>query len=910
MVTKSGTNELHGAAWEFNRNKVFSAANPFTHLVVPLNWNQYGGNLGGPVVIPHLYHGKNKTFFFGSYEGFHLLTSSAGTTRLVPTPAQLGSNGTTADFSGMGIPQIYDPYTTAPDPAHPGSYMRTAFPNNQIPLKELDQNMLAYIKLLVPAPNASISNTANYIDFTPSIQHQYTYSGRINQNFGSKDSAWFRYSYLNQPSSASGGFPTLIASRDVHSTNYGVNYVHTFNSTTTLDVQFGHNDLTNNQQTRYIGTTSSAILGKLNFNQAFSCGHAAGGAPASVDCLVPGASATGYTTGGENVSFNPPLTNLYQENADFSKVLGHHFIQTGFIFERDSEVVQALSSGESYISSTTSTPETIGTQTSGNTGNALASLLLGAVDNSNYRATVAPVLGTKTIGAYVEDQWKVSPTLTLNFGMRYDITLWPRYGQASNDTDAIGEMDFSNGTYILQRSVGSCASLGKPPCVPGGLPQANVIVSPDGHLWRNTHNNVQPRLGFSYQVRKTDVVRGGYGIFYDELAGIKQEVQGIGGDWPSLTQNSISNQAPLTSTPTATSANPMATGAVNLPVATPFLQGSEFYRDPHAKNAYSEEYNFGIQHLINAKATLEVDYVGAHFVHITTGGGLYNVALTPGPGTAAQIAARRPYPNITPTRYDQSNGGGSYNGLETEFKQSPGFGLNYSVSYTWSKTLNVACDGFFGVESCSEPDPYHINNDYSVAGYNLPQNLSISTGYELPVGKGRALNVTNSIMNALVGGWQVNGIYALTSGQNFTMTVAGDTANTGNSGYRLIRVGNPNSFGPVAANPSCSAPAIVAPQKLLFNPCAFVAPPAFTFGTEGRNSLRGAPFDNLDASLFKKIQIKEYGTLQFRAEAFNALNHISYSTPGTSISTATSFGVATSQKSTERRLQLAVKYLF
>jgi hypothetical protein len=102
----------------------------------------------------------------------------------------------------------------------------------------------------------------------------------------------------------------------------------------------------------------------------------------------------------------------------------------------------------------------------------------------------------------------------------------------------------------------------------------------------------------------------------------------------------------------------------------------------------------------------------------------------------------------------------------------------------------------------------------------------------------------------------------------------------------------------------------VAPQKLLFNPCAFVAPPAFTFGTEGRNSLRGAPFDNLDASLFKKIQIKEYGTLQFRAEAFNALNHISYSTPGTSISTATSFGVATSQKSTERRLQLAVKYLF
>lgn len=910
VVTKSGTNELHGAAWEFNRNKIFSAANPFTHLVVPLNWNQYGANLGGPATIPHLYSGRNRTFFFGSYEGFRLFTSSAGTTRLVPTPAQLGSNGSTADFSGMGIPQIFDPYTTAPDPAHPGSYMRTAFPNNQIPLSELDKNMLAYVKLLVPGPNATISNTANYIDLTPSIQHQYTYSGRINQNFGTKDSAWFRYSYLNQPSSASGGYPTLIASRDVHATNYGVNYAHIFNSATTLDVQFGHNDLTNNQITQYIGTTSSSILGKLNFNSAFSCGHAAGGAPPSLDCLVPGVSATGYTIGGESVSYNPPLTNLYQVNADFSKVVGHHFIQTGFIFERDSEVVEALSSGEGYISSTTSTPEPIGTQNSGNTGNALASLLLGAVDNSNYRATVAPVLGTKTTGAYVEDQWKVSPTLTLNLGIRYDITFWPRYGQSSNNTDAIGEMDFSNGTYILQRSVGSCASLGKPPCVPGGLPQPNVIVSPDGHLWRNTQNNVQPRLGFSYQVRKADVLRGGYGIFYDEMAGIKQEVQGIGGDWPSLTQNSISNQSPLTSAPTATSVNPMASGSLNLPVATPFLQGSEFYRDPHAKNAYSEEYNFGIQHLINASTTLEVDYVGAHFVHITTGGGLYNVALTPGPGTAAQIAARRPYPYITPTRYDQSNGGGSYNGLEVELRQSTAHGLNYSVSYTWSKTMNVACDGFFGVESCSEPDPYHIQNDYSVAGYDLPQNLSIGAGYELPVGKGRALNISNSITDALVGGWQVNGIYALTSGQNFTMTVAGDTANTGNSGYRLVRVANPQMFGSVAANPSCSPPAIVAPEKLLFNPCAFIAPPAYTFGTEGRNSLRGDPFDNLDASLFKKIQIGEYGTLQFRAEAFNALNHISYSTPGASISTATSFGVATGQKSTERRMQLAVKYLF
>ncbi len=535
VVTKSGTNQLHGGVWEFNRNQALSAANPFTHVVIPLNWNQYGFNLGGPAVIPRLYNGRNKTFFFGSYEGFRLLTSSAGSARLVPTAAQLGNNGTTADFSGMGIPQLFDPYSTVPDPAHPGSYMRTAFRNNQIPLARLDSNMLAYVKLLVPLPNATISNTANYIDYTPTIQHQYTYSGRVDETLGNNNSAWFRYSYLHQPSSASAGFPTLIADREVNATNYGANYLHVFNSTTTLDVQFGHNALTNNVLTHYVGTSSKAILDKLNFSSRFSCGYAALGASQSLDCLVQNVAATGYTIGGESVSYNPPLTDLYQWNAAFSKVIQKHTLQAGFIFERDSEFVEALHSNENYSSSQTAASETVGTFNPGNTGNALASLLLGAVDNSSFRGTAAAIKGTKTSGVYVQDQWKASDRLTLNLGVRYDVTFWPRYGQSSNGTDAVGEMDFSNGTYILQRSIGSCESLKAAPCVPGGLPQANVIVSPDGHLWRNNYHNWQPRLGFSYQIYDHDIIRGGCGIYYDEMSGIKTTFKGRGGDWQSLT---------------------------------------------------------------------------------------------------------------------------------------------------------------------------------------------------------------------------------------------------------------------------------------------------------------------------------------------------------------------------------------
>ncbi len=700
----------------------------------------------------------------------------------------------------------------------------------------------------------------------------------------------------------------MINNQTVTATNYGLNYLHVFNSTTTLSALFGHNVLTNSYITRYTGASSSDILAKLSFSPAFACGNKAQGAEAGFDCLVPSLGASGYMIGGEGVSKGAPDTGLYQWSADLSKVIGRHLVQTGFNFVRDRFVVESLGESEGFSSSATSTPEAIGTESSGNTGNTLASLLLGAVDNSSKRATLAPIIGAKTASGYVQDQWKVLPSLTLNFGLRYDVALWPRYGQSSNNTDAIGEIDFSNGTYILQRSVGSCATLGVAPCVPGGLPQANVVVSPDGHLWRNNYNNVQPRLGFVYQLRTSDVIRGGYGHFYDEMGAMIQQVQGIGGDWPSLSQQSITNQAPLTSTPTATSSNPMASGSLELPPATPF-QSPEYYRDPHAKTAYSEEYNLGIQHMVNSTTTLQIDYVGAHFVHLTTGG-LYNVALTPGPGDAAAVTARQPYPYIVPTPYDRSNGGGSYNGLETQLRQAPVHGLNYIVSYTWSKTMDVACDGYFGVEGCSIPDPYHLRNDYSVAGYDIPHNLSISAGYDLPIGKTRALKVSNGVLDAFIGGWQVNGIYAQTSGAPFTMAVSDDTANTGNYGYRLTRVGDPHQFGSVAANPGCSAPAIVAPQKLLFNPCAFTAPPAYTFGTEGRNSLRGGSFHNLDASLFKNIKVKEAGNIQFRAEAFNALNHISYGTPGSNISSPASFGVVGSARSTERRLQLAVKFLF
>jgi hypothetical protein len=887
VVTKSGSNDLHGEGWEFNRNSVFGASNPITFTKLPLSQNQYGLNLGGPVIIPHLYHGRDKTFFFGSYEGFRRNTNSASSLQLTGTPAELAG-----DFSAVSA-QLYDPFSTRPDPAHPGQYIRNPFPGNQIPVGRFDPVMLKYANLLLPAPTPGLNSAqGNLLVSTPVVQHQNQYSARLDEVLNQTNSMSFRYTAMSQPSSSS-SIPGLLSQRQVTANNYGFNYLHTFNATTTLDLQFGHNSLGNNVYAHYTEGSSTSLLSQLAFNTSFACGYASYGA--SLDCLVPGVSITGYAAGGEGLSDNTPLSSDYQWNADFSKVLGKHLIQIGGILQRDSFSLVSLSATVGFTSSQTAYPSPANLpQPNAATGNSFASFLLGVPDNSSKRATVASINGQKAVGAYVQDQWKALPSLTVNAGIRYDVMLWPRYGTSSNNSDAIGEVDFTNGTYILQRQVAACTTGGAPPCIPGGLSSvANVIVSPDGHLWRNSYDNWQPRFGFSYQATQRDVIRGAFGLFFDEWAGIRQTVQGIGGDWPSVAQNSAQNQTPLTAVPTVSAESPLA-GVTALPPATPFTQ-SEYYRDPHAKNAYSEQWNFGFQHLLDARTTLAVDYVGSHDVRLTTGGGLYNVALTPGPGSAAVVASRRPYPNITPTHYDRSNGGGSYNALEARLSQSLFHGLQYIISYTWSKTMDLSCDGFFGVEGCSEQDPYHQLADWSVAGYDLPQNLSVSATYQLPVGRGRYVNVENKGLDALIGGWQVNGIYAYTSGLPYNLTISGDIANTGNSGYRLNRVGNPRLSNPTRAE--------------WFNTSAYTPPTQYTFGTEGRNDLRADPFHNLDASLFKNILIEGRTTIQFRAEAFNALNHLTYGTPNNNISTST-FGTVSTERSTERILQLGVKVLF
>ena len=305
------------------------------------------------------------------------------------------------------------------------------------------------------------------------------------------------------------------------------------------------------------------------------------------------------------------------------------------------------------------------------------------------------------------------------------------------------------------------------------------------------------------------------------------------------------------------------------------------------------QWNFGIAKQLNNSTTVSVDYVGSGSRRLDLGG-YYNVALTPGPGDPK---ARAPYPYIHPTFYDRSIGRGNYNALQFMFDKRFSSGLAYQVSYTYSKAIDIGSSGWYGVEGQSVQDPYNFNNDRSVSGYDLTHVMSVNIVYELPFGKGKPFSTGNRFVDYILGGWQANTITSVRSGVPYNLSVDGDSANTGNTGYlRPNLVGDPNLSNPTAQE--------------WFNTAAFAAPAAYTFGNLGRYRLRSAPVWNIDASVFRSFPFLESRSVEFRAESFNLPNTAILGTPATNLSNSDTFGHITSTANSERTLQFGLKIIF
>lgn len=867
VVTKSGTNAFHGSAWEFLRNDAFDARNYFRANVTPLRQNMFGGALGGPVI-------HNKTFFFLAYQGY-IVHTPANSLYRTPTAANL--NG---DFSDWPQ-QIYDPLSTTVNAA--GQPIRSPFAGNQIPVSRFDPGYLAFIRDTVPQPVFTGVANFNQIDLTPTLISQHEYTARVDHNFGGKDFLWARVSGQNYNVDGSGGRQGLKSSVLFTPINIGASWVHTFGPSSVLQVQFGR-VFDQKQSSNRFTAGSDKLVQDTGFAKEFCCSYRSGLS------LVPNVSVSQFFGGGESAE-TATYGNAWQYKANYSWIRGKHEFKFGG--EWDNLGFQDV------LNDLSTTFDNVGTadpQNQGKTGSPLASLLLNVPSASDRRDFFKSTRPGGILGFYAQDSWKAGRRLTVNFGLRHDTTYIPPMGNMTKRSIYMGDLDLITGTYLLQANPGSCATVGSAPCIPtpdGSLP-AHVILSPNQKILRNWTDNWQPRFGLAFRASDKMALRAGFGMFFDSFAGAIQMDQNMGETWPSIGRQLTSNlNLPTVAHPLPTISGKDPYPGLAQPAPTPFNSGA-YFADPNYKNAYSMQWNLGAQYQLNGDTLFEADYVGSGNRRLDIGG-FYNVALTPGPGDPA---ARRPFPYIAPTNFDRSWGRSSYNAMQLQLRRRYSNGMSFTLAYTWAKSISIGCDGFFGVEGCSVQDPYHFNRDRSVSSTNIPQDLSVSWLYDLPLGAGKLLHTGNRVADYLIGGWQVNGVGSIYSGLPVNVTLNGDIANTGNaSGYM-----RPNVVG----DPALSGQSV----SKWFNTAAFAAPAQYTFGTAGRNLFRGPATVNFDFSVFRRfaLRFREGMALEFRAEAYNVLNTTHFANPVANLSNV-NFGQITGA-SGSRQVQFGAKIEF
>ncbi len=921
LATKSGTNSYHGTLWEFFRNSALDANNYFNPKT-DLKQNQFGASFGGPVILPH-YNGRNKTFFYGSYEGFRRRGSSSQL-YVTPTPAQI--NG---DFTGIGS-QIYNPYGVQPDPDNPGSFINSPFmcdgggnplPTdangaqaagtacNKIPASLISPTTLYYAKTLLPAPIDTGVPGFNGRDSTQNIVRSDQMSIRVDQQLGNNDRIFFRYTGSWQPDTGSGGVQGNIVRSTINTKNIAVNWSHSFKSNAVTTFTFGRvrgqSDNANN-----ISNAPADFLQTAGFASSFT-DHTLGTVATP---LIPTFDIANYLVEG-NFTNTENFSNIYEYKSDTSKMIGRHLLKFGASLATDDRLGTFLGSVDVFDPFQTSSG------TSGSGGDGFASMLLGLPTYAEIDSVYSGVHGGKIFGTYFSDQWRVNDRLTLNLGLRYDITDWPREGVKSNGSNITGNMDLNNGTYVLQDPAPACSATQGAPCIPGGNLPEHVSVASGGKLMHNSYDNFQPRVGLAYRINDKTVFRAGYGRFFDNWAAVVGFAANFTQSWPNvafLAQENLNNP---TSNPSNPDPSSFATDPLNLgsgaiaPAPDPFGQGNGFL-DPLLKNPYSDQYNFGIQRSWGANSVVTVNYVGSqnHREQLQLTG---NAALTPGPGDPQ---LRAPFPYIQPQNgYVKSVGKSNYNALQVSSEGRSTGGLSYKLAYTYSKTINFGCDVYGSF--CDVQDPYHWEKDKGVAGFDLTHILSSGLVYELPFGRGKKWSAGNTALDHVIGGWQINGVLSLSSGRPYDMQSSTEIQNTNNisGAERADVIANPYTAGPVPSNsdPNCAltisqggrAADKVRTPTTWVNPCAFDNPAQFTFGNMGRNSLRGDWSKNLDISVFRNFTIGESKKLEFRMEAFNVTNTPVFATPSNDVSDG-NFAHVSSTLNTERQLQLALKFYF
>jgi hypothetical protein len=890
VVTKSGTNQFHGALWEFLRNADMDARGYFQSTLPPLKQNQYGASVGGPVWIPKVYDGKNKTFFYAAFEGFQIrsaITSGA----LAPTAAERSG-----DFSALGVP-IYDPATTTLNPAT-GTYSRTAFPGGIIPANRISP-ISALFQTLIPQAGPLV-NGNNVYSSGPASTSQNSGTARGDQNFGNNNQLSFRFSDFGQNvanTTSIVGLNTIY----IFGHNYVGHWTHTFSPTAFSDVYFGRNYGVTTTGTEFPGETP-AFLSQLQ-----TLGMSTSWMTLNNKLYAPQWTADNYLSLSGSQLQQTGLADNWQWGGTFTKIIGKHTIKGGGDFQSNN-----FRSPIAYSSAAFGTAQTAGLGAEqGIGGNAWASLLLGVPREASYRNILEVAGGGWIDGLFAQDQFKATSRLTINVGFRNDFVWTPIYGTGNGANFYTGNADPLTGQYELNALPPNCSATQGAPCIPtgtytasttpapGGLP-AHAYVNPasDHRVIRNSLFDWAGRLGLAYRLGDKMVIRSSYSRFYDAWATTVQLSQNFGGNWPAV--NTLDNAGLNVNVPTAPANDPLRLGSggtIIYPI-NDFSQVSQWMVDPNFRTPYMDQWNVGIERELPANSVLDVNYVGSVGRHLDWG----PIMNTPPPGPGP-VQARRPYPYMLQQWFDQSVGNSRYNALQVTLNKRTSHGVTFLLAYTLSHSNDDGCG--LGA-NCNSTQPYNRSADYGTSDTNQTNAFSAAFTLQSPFTTSSDKWVSN-----LAGGWALNGIVQIASGWPYTIVNSGDPENVGSiSQERVNVVGKPNS-GPGLHT-----------AAQWFNVNAFALQAPYTYGNEKVNPLTSDGTKNLDLSLFRTFHVGlgESRYFEFRAEAFNLFNRVMFSIPNNSLGGA-NFGAVTGtvtgstnglggQQNQPRQLQLALKFIY
>lgn len=908
MTTKSGTNELHGTAFDFLRNNKMDSNNFFANRagneLGTFQRNEFGFSVGGPIV-------KNRTFYFEAYEGRRQRTQVVRFLTL-PTALQKAGDFSETLNSAGAVRTIYDPFSTRPDPARPGEFLRDPFPGNRVPAPAMDPVALATASYYGPEPNApgekfTGRNNFQFAGGRPNDSNRNVF--KVDHLISQNQRIFVRHTLLDVVSSApeyweGPGCPDGGCFTNNEALNNGAfEYSNTLTPTSLLSFRYGF---------------ARSILDRGSWFQGFEPAelglpeHLQNGA----DLLVfPEFNIEEMTAPGLRHHWNFRSANMsHTLNATYSKVVGSHNIKAGGEW-RVNLINHMQASWQMFYQFTRGMTQGPDPRTvSANAGFGYASFLLGTGANGRINNRIRPAFSSKSFGGYVQDDWKVSRKLTLNLGVRWDAEtgLTERYDRFSVfDPDVRSPLSDASGLDLR-----------------GGWRFAGEDLETGRNLRNPEWNNFGPRLGVAYQALPSTVIRVGYGIFFAMAP------------WGA---NFYPTSPFATTTPWLTSLDgvnpyhrlndPIPDGVVLPPGSAGGLTSGNGLNGngpvpSTMRTPYNQQWNFTIAQQFGPRTALEVAYAGNKGTHVPFRNGWQMDQLHPqfinpesgildlvdNPlhgivpvGVLSRPRVQRgqlltPYPQFPGVVYSAPGWGNTnYHSVQAKFTKRFEGGGNAVVAYTFSKLISDGSDNAW--TSALWRNYYCRRCEKSLSPYDQRHRLIVSYTYELPFGKNKRFGSGwNGALNALLGQWQINGIGTLNSGLPLRFGAPGNTSHSFGGRQYPDSTGVDGKLSHTGFDPT---------QDSWFDTDQFSIPAPYTFGNLGRvhPTIRSDSIESLDFSIFKNFRFRERLTVQFRAEWFNALNHPIFNNPGTTVGTG-GFSIVSSQANLPRQTQLALKLIF